>query len=140
MTTSLRIVFDGPPSPDGGRFVEVEDAAGNSVNAGTWHERPDGLWELRLAASQRDAAHIELGFGRVEVANGTYEVRPALIFGRNGTGTIGEATEPNRTHQAGETLAVITFANLASLEVVAHHIDLLRAALASSATEQGDKA
>lgn len=47
---ALRIVFDGPPEPQAGRFVEVEDVNGKSISAGTWHERPDGLWELRLDA------------------------------------------------------------------------------------------
>ncbi|HQT89101.1 MAG TPA: hypothetical protein PK677_11190 [Acidiphilium sp.] len=46
-----RIVFDGPPGPKSGRFVEVEDANGTSFNAGEWHERSDGLWELRLHPS-----------------------------------------------------------------------------------------
>ncbi len=44
----LHIVFDGPPGPNAGRFVEVETPDGRSVNAGEWHEREDGLWELRL--------------------------------------------------------------------------------------------
>jgi hypothetical protein len=48
--TTLHIVFDGPPSHDAGRFVEVETPDGKSVNAGEWHERPDGFWELRLTA------------------------------------------------------------------------------------------
>lgn len=47
----LRIVFDGPPGPEGGRFVEVEDANGYSIRAGGWHHRIDGLWELRLFQS-----------------------------------------------------------------------------------------
>ena len=44
----MRIVFDGPPGPEAGRFVEVEDDKGNSINAGTWHQREDGYWELCL--------------------------------------------------------------------------------------------
>lgn len=44
----LRIVLDGPPGETSGRFVEVEDAGGRSVDAGEWRERGDGLWELRL--------------------------------------------------------------------------------------------
>ena len=48
----LRIVLDGPPGPEAGRFVEVENAAGRSVNAGEWRERADGLWELVLHATQ----------------------------------------------------------------------------------------
>ena len=34
--TELRIVFDGPPGPESGRFIEVENAQGASVNAGEW--------------------------------------------------------------------------------------------------------
>jgi hypothetical protein len=46
LSRELRIVFDGPPSHESGRFVECEDANGRSVIAGEWRERPDGLWEL----------------------------------------------------------------------------------------------
>jgi|GEM_PF-4852793 len=44
----LNIVFDGPPGPLGGHFVEVKTVDGRSVNAGDWYERDDGLWELQL--------------------------------------------------------------------------------------------
>jgi hypothetical protein len=40
------VIFDGPPSPEGAIFVEVEDADGHSVCAGEWAERPDGFWSL----------------------------------------------------------------------------------------------
>ena len=46
----IHIVFDGPPGPEAGRFVEAEDADGKSINVGTWHERSNGYWELRIAA------------------------------------------------------------------------------------------
>jgi hypothetical protein len=52
-TRELRIVFDGPPSHESGRFVEVEDEHGHGVNAGEWRERPDGLWELVILRSVR---------------------------------------------------------------------------------------
>lgn len=48
--TELRVVFDGPPSHESGRFVEVEDRNGRSVNAGLWMKRPDGYWELQIVA------------------------------------------------------------------------------------------
>lgn len=35
------IVFDGPPGPEAGRFIEVEDAAGNSIKLGEWIERAE---------------------------------------------------------------------------------------------------
>jgi hypothetical protein len=46
---ALHIVFDGSPGHESGRFVECETPDGKSVNAGKWHERSDGLWELRIA-------------------------------------------------------------------------------------------
>ena len=44
----IRIVFDGPPGHEAGRFVEVEDIDGRGLDAGEWHERDDGFWELRI--------------------------------------------------------------------------------------------
>jgi hypothetical protein len=45
----IDIVFDGPPAHESGRFVEVENSAGASINVGEWLQRPDGYWVLRLA-------------------------------------------------------------------------------------------
>jgi len=44
----LDIVFDGPPSHESGRFVEVENPDGASVNVGKWIDRKNGLWALRI--------------------------------------------------------------------------------------------
>ncbi len=45
----IDIVFDGPPGPESGRFVEVEQGGkGMSVRFGKWVERDDGYWVLRL--------------------------------------------------------------------------------------------
>ena len=49
---TIDIVFDGPPGPVAGRFVEVEDANGKSMSLGEWLQRPDGYWVLRF---QRNA-------------------------------------------------------------------------------------
>ena len=54
VVTEVRVVFDGPPGPTCGRFVECETSDGASVNAGDWHEREDGLWELRMLACLKD--------------------------------------------------------------------------------------
>ena len=43
----LHIVFDGPPGPEAGRFVEVETPDGKSVCAGRWEQR-DKYWHLVL--------------------------------------------------------------------------------------------
>jgi hypothetical protein len=42
----LYVIFDGPPSHESGRFVEVEDKDGRSVSAGEWKWREDGYWAL----------------------------------------------------------------------------------------------
>lgn len=44
----IRIIFDGPPSHESGRFVEVENVEGCSISIGEWHARDDKLWELRI--------------------------------------------------------------------------------------------
>ncbi len=45
----IDIVFDGPPSHESGRFVEVEDATGASIgDFGEWVERDDKYWALRV--------------------------------------------------------------------------------------------
>jgi hypothetical protein len=69
---------------------------------------------------------ISLGYGRIEVAEGHHEGTHALIFGKNGTGQMGAPTQPKREHQPGETLAVVTFANVESLDVVAEKLRVLR--------------
>jgi hypothetical protein len=46
--SAINVIFDGPPGPESGRFVEVETDNGHSINAGEWIERPDGLWALRI--------------------------------------------------------------------------------------------
>lgn len=48
MTKTVDIVFDGPPGPVAGRFVEVEDSNAESINVGEWVERDDGFWALRI--------------------------------------------------------------------------------------------
>ncbi len=48
MAKTIDIVFDGPPSHESGRFVEVEDESGASISLGEWVEREDGFWALRI--------------------------------------------------------------------------------------------
>jgi hypothetical protein len=49
------IVFDGPPGPVAGRFVEVEDATGASIRIGEWVQDGD-LWRLRIPDPRENAA------------------------------------------------------------------------------------
>jgi hypothetical protein len=48
MVPTIHIVFDGPPGPESGRFVEVETPYGSSISVGEWKPRPDGYWALVL--------------------------------------------------------------------------------------------
>ena len=45
--STIDIIFDGPPSHESGRFVEVE-RDGKSINYGEWEELDNGLWALRI--------------------------------------------------------------------------------------------
>jgi len=47
-TTTVHVLFDGPPGPEPGRFVETELPDGTGVGVGTWIERPDGWWALAI--------------------------------------------------------------------------------------------
>ena len=46
----LHVVLDGPPGPEAGRFVELEDADGRSIDlegiGGRWEHRIGGQWHL----------------------------------------------------------------------------------------------
>jgi len=48
MSDYIDIVFDGPPSHQSGRFLEVEDSKGKSIDFGEWVCRPNGYWALRI--------------------------------------------------------------------------------------------
>lgn len=55
----IAIVFDGPPAPESGRFVEVEDANGKSISVGRWEHSADGYWRLWIN-DPRKADHSDL--------------------------------------------------------------------------------
>ena len=50
----LRVVFDGPPGPEAGRFVEVEREDGSGVDAGEWKDIGGGMWALYLNVIDED--------------------------------------------------------------------------------------
>ena len=52
---TVDIVFDGPPSAESGRFVEVESPPGTSIKYGDWVHREDGFWALRIPATPEPA-------------------------------------------------------------------------------------
>ena len=44
----IDIVFDKPPGPESGRFVEIETEERKSIRFGRWMQRDDGYWVLRI--------------------------------------------------------------------------------------------
>jgi hypothetical protein len=60
----IDIVFDGPPSAESGRFVEVEDNTGASIKLGEWVQRDDGYWALRISNAGLSKVEPERGDGR----------------------------------------------------------------------------
>jgi len=54
----IDIVFDGPPGPISGQFVEVETDQG-SISLGEWVERADGRWSLRIVDDRARIAELE---------------------------------------------------------------------------------
>lgn len=45
--SQIEILFDGPPGPVPGRFIEVNDAeTGASISWGEWRDNGDGTWSL----------------------------------------------------------------------------------------------
>jgi hypothetical protein len=54
-TEYLDIVIDGPPGPEAGRFVEVENDQGKSVSVGNWTKRDGVYWALRLRVADQSA-------------------------------------------------------------------------------------
>lgn len=55
----IHIVFDGPPGPQPGRFVEVENERGESIAPGRWEQRSTlmgpTLWHLVITPADLEA-------------------------------------------------------------------------------------
>ena len=82
----VNIIFDGPPGPESGRFIESETDSGEGVNTGEWIERLDGTWALRIAVPseakiRRDALRQvrEVVTGLAADAQHGY-ISPAIAF------------------------------------------------------------
>ena len=64
----IDIVFDGPPGPESGRFIEVEDADGRSIRFGEWIKRDTGHWVLRITAADFQKPRRAVDVGKVQAA------------------------------------------------------------------------
>lgn len=77
-TKEIDFVFDGPPGPVAGRFVEAETLTGQGVRVGEWHERPDGNWALRVAVALPPVAPAGPGVGLSEATRRIAGLRDSL--------------------------------------------------------------
>ena len=75
----IDIVFDASPGHVAGRFVEVEDPTGKSIRVGTWVERDDGYWVLRLTNWSGEAEIDRLKRKRAEQAEQQRDEALALL-------------------------------------------------------------
>ena len=82
MADQVDIVFDGPPGPESGRFIEAEDADGKSIKFGEWLERADGRWVLRITAADFQKPRRAVDVAEVQAALD----RPAERVRREGPG------------------------------------------------------
>lgn len=55
----IYVIFDGPPGPEAGRFVEVEDEYGQSIRVGRWFKRGDDFWALEIEIGQAEAVELK---------------------------------------------------------------------------------
>ena len=78
---TLNVIFDGPPGPEAGRFVEVEDLHGNSVTFGTWQEdQRTGLWRLGPIHTFNDACLVKCSPGEpIFVLRGRDMLAPVIV-------------------------------------------------------------
>ena len=71
----IDIVFDGPPSHESGRFVEVENSEGRSIKFGEWVLRDDGFWALRVPSVEHlTAENAALGRRLDNIKVRAYEI------------------------------------------------------------------
>lgn len=65
----IQVIFDGPPSAESGRFVEVTNDDGEGINAGDWIDLGEGYWSLRIALNHDASELVEaLKRARIELA------------------------------------------------------------------------
>ena len=74
---------------------------------------------------------VNFGHGSIEVAEGVAENAYAMMFGDNGGGIVGQPLRGERYMKKQETLAVLKFHSLASVDVVLARLNCLRQRMAN---------
>jgi hypothetical protein len=49
----IHLVLDGPPGPQPGHFIEVQDEDGRSIKVGHWVEKEHGYWHLVIPGGKK---------------------------------------------------------------------------------------
>ena len=141
----LREIFTRPDLPEYSREAEIRYVMSEEGEIIVTRSDFDAMAEFakRFVASSQDVSAVSqptgdltdepltiaLGQGLIEVGQGHHgDARlPAILFGRNGAGSVGIETEGDRVMKPGECIAAITFENPQSLDVVAEKLGELRA-------------
>jgi hypothetical protein len=50
----VHLIFDGPPGPEGPRFIEAENDCGQSIAVGEWRGPQFGVWALVIPRVLRE--------------------------------------------------------------------------------------
>ena len=116
----IDVVFDAPPGPDGGRFVEVEDHNGKAISIGEWLESANGLWVLR----------IPMPMTLKEVLSTQYQLQSTMNW-PTGTGEAG--VKENLLHVVVETVEALREINFKPWKTKQHMVD--HVALATELTD-----
>lgn len=111
----IDIVFDAPPGPESGRFVEVEDETGRSINAGSWLESLDGFHRLRI--------HTPLNLAEVL---STQQALQARMGDPTGFGEAG--VKENLLHVMVEAVEALREINFKPWKTKHHEVDRLKLA------------
>jgi len=116
----IDIVFDGPPGPESGRFVEVEDGNGHSINAGEWLESLDGMHTLRIPQPLTFAEVLS-----------TQQALQAKMGNPTGFGEVG--VKENLLHVMVEAVEALREINFKPWKTKTHEVD--RTKLATELTD-----
>ena len=130
MSDKLAIVFDGPPSHESGRFVEVE-LNGASVSFGEWQENGD-YWELVLPDPYAERAALEARLSKMEEALGQIvewsKAYPIDVFPEPDFEKVAKVLKDN-----GMTLDAVSASNMR--HVITEVAGMVREALAGESDE-----
>lgn len=84
--------------------------------------------QLQAEVEQQESNYLVVNFGHgtIEVAEGISEDTYALMLGNGGGGVVGEYLQGDRHMTKHETLAVLKFHNVSSIDVVLARLNCLR--------------